>query len=147
MIGSIAIVPFLSANPKAFAAVMDAFQRGLDDGSWPPRRAPNGYESCAIAHDLKGEIMGIVTYFQIDYDGSPATWVDLVYVWPQYRKQGIGFGMIAQIIESLPGTNPKLMFGTNLNNRSMQHLGQRLGFHADHVVYKRTAAKPSELLK
>jgi GNAT superfamily N-acetyltransferase len=88
-----------------------------------------GTGHCHVAEDdsiLKG-------YVILDYSFFEFGFVELLYVHPDHRREGVGAALM-QYAESIC-TTEKLFTSTNLSNTTMQALLMKLGYEESGIVH------------
>ena len=119
--------------------MMDAM---FDEGVLPARNRLTGGESCIFAAEKKAEggwnlsePIGMAVVYQPE--GQDMFWLDLLYVEPNWRGMGIGFGLVGQAIW-LAGQRgfPAIEVGTMLFNKPMIKLAQKAGFGEATVYFR-----------
>ncbi len=68
----------------------------------------------------------VVAYAILNYKFYDNGWIEMLYVHPQFRRQGIGSALIRHLINEC--RTPKLFTSTNQSNVPMQRLLATLGF-------------------
>ncbi|MEL6223201.1 MAG: GNAT family N-acetyltransferase [Cyanobacteria bacterium J06627_8] len=68
----------------------------------------------------------VVAYGVLNYKFYDNGWIEMLYVHPQFRRQGIGSALIRHLIDQC--RTPKLFTSTNQSNVPMQHLLATLKF-------------------
>ncbi|MGB3295635.1 MAG: GNAT family N-acetyltransferase [Phormidesmis sp.] len=68
----------------------------------------------------------VVAYAVLNYKFYDNGWIEMLYVHPQFRRQGIGSALIRHLINAC--RTPKLFTSTNQSNFSMQRLLAALEF-------------------
>ena len=68
----------------------------------------------------------VVAYAVLNYKFYDNGWIEMLYVHPQFRRQGIGSALIRHLINEC--RTPKLFTSTNQSNFPMQRLLASLGF-------------------
>ena len=68
----------------------------------------------------------VVAYAVLNYKFYDNGWIEMLYVHPQFRRQGIGSALIRHLIDQC--RTPKLFTSTNQSNVPMQQLLATLGF-------------------
>lgn len=137
---------YVSLSVAKWKSAGDAtMEKMFDEDVLPPdRERLTGTENAIFALDEEngraGEIAGMLVFFRPEQDPD-LLWLDLVYVAPDYRRQGIASVMIHHVAEfaSAVGTE-RLELGTALNNAPMIALAQRAGFADTSVYFKRVLA-------
>lgn len=116
----------LGSDPRIFAYVLIAFAEQRDHGNFPAdRRVPNGDEQAWVVFD--GEMpVGFATHYQPSTD--PMMWLDLLFVDPDWRKQGVGAELMA-LVESMARQNGcvRVEWGTGYGNDRMKALTAKVG--------------------
>lgn len=69
----------------------------------------------------------VVAYAVLNYKFYDNGWIEMLYVHPQFRRQGIGSALIRHLIKAC--RTPKLFTSTNQSNLSMQRLLATLEFN------------------
>jgi len=81
-----------------------------------------------------------VGYAVLEYSFYDQGFVSMLYVHPEYRRQGAGM-MLIQHLESTCET-PKLFTSTNLSNLPMQSLLAKLGYTLSGVIHNLDEGDP-----
>ena len=68
----------------------------------------------------------VVAYAVLNYKFYDNGWIEMLYVHPQFRRQGIGSALICHLVNEC--RTPKLFTSTNQSNFSMQRLLAAQGF-------------------
>ena len=68
----------------------------------------------------------VVAYAVLNYKFYDNGWIEMLYVHPRFRRQGIGSALIRHLINAC--RTPKLFTSTNQSNVPMQRLLATLGF-------------------
>ncbi|MBE7382363.1 MAG: GNAT family N-acetyltransferase [Leptolyngbya sp. SIO1E4] len=68
----------------------------------------------------------VVAYAVLNYKFYDNGWIEMLYVHPRFRRQGIGSALIRHLINEC--CTPKLFTSTNQSNVPMQRLLATLGF-------------------
>lgn len=84
--------------------------------------------SCYIA--LKEE--KLVAYAVLNYKFYDNGWIELLYVHPKYRRQGIGSALVSYLFKVC--STEKLFTSTNQSNLPMQQLVATLGFSRSGII-------------
>lgn len=134
-------VPDLSADPRAFAAVLAGYVEGIDEGVYPAsRRTPNGDESVALV-ETDGEVVAFATFFQPD--ARPMYWLDLLWVMPAFRRRRLGSALVSFVTsKALAVGMERVEFGTLVTNVAMQRLAQISGGEQTALDYHIVLVKP-----
>jgi len=123
----------LGSDPRVFAYVLIAFAEQRDYGNFPAdRRVPNGDEQVWVVYDDQMPV-AFATHYQPSTD--PMMWLDLLFVDPDYRRQGIGGELLALVGSQARQDNcTRVEWGTGVGNERMQGLttkadGQMVGHY------------------
>jgi ribosomal protein S18 acetylase RimI-like enzyme len=74
----------------------------------------------------------IVAYAVLNYKFYDNGWIEMLYVHPQFRRQGIGYALIRHLVNEC--RTPKLFTSTNESNVPMQRLLATLGFNRSGLI-------------
>lgn len=125
----------ISDSPKIFAAVLDGFVCGMDEGWFPPtRRTPSGDES-AVWIEFDDGPLAFATFYQPDH--RPMIWIDLIWIGPNDRRAGHGSRLVDWIIHRARENKiERVELGTLPNNEAMQGLADAQGFDLVALSYQ-----------
>lgn len=120
------IVDRIGDHPDLLAFAETAFDAGIAEGAFPPDcPSPAAHHSAAYAH-AGGAVSGLATYI---CDGH-ALHVELLWVAPAHRCQGIGGRLLAAIIAEAERAGLPVKLGVLVGNTGAARLYRRLGFVA-----------------
>ena len=113
-------------------------------GSRPPRRL-EAIRTAVVSGDCAVACEGedLVAFATLEYNFFDEGFVSLLWVKPHARRQGIGTGLMQALRERC--ATRRLFTSTNLSNRPMQALLQKLGYRLTGTVHDLDEGDP-ELL-
>jgi len=95
-------------------------------------------DSEAIFAEGPAGIYGMALFFQPVEQNY--LWLDLLYVTPAVRRQGIGSALIDAVVNNGKVRALPVELGTFKTNTAMQRLCESLGFSAQAIIYRGAAA-------
>lgn len=126
-------LPELGQDACLLAAVRERFAQAVAEGAITRfREPPTGEESIVWISD-GAALHGFATYFDV---GHGRLWLDVLWVWPERRRQGIG-GRLLDAVVARAGGFEQVMFGTLAGNGAMQGLAASRGFQIEGHFYAR----------
>lgn len=125
------------------AAAMDyahmAFRAMVAERVVPIRPAPTGGESAFLA-SYKGNPVGLATFYPTAETGVRWIWLDLLYVAPDARGNGLARALVALVKADARNLGiTHVRFGVKLDNDPMLALAARLGFGSESLNFIGTA--------
>jgi GNAT superfamily N-acetyltransferase len=125
----------LADDDKLLKWVRSRFRLGIEAGAWPEyRSAPDGREPVVVIdNDTRSLPAGFATYL-LPYPRRAFVWIDLIWVEPTFRRQGIASALLRAIGDKHGPCH--LQFGTLADNAPMNALAQRLGWRAHATTYE-----------
>jgi GNAT superfamily N-acetyltransferase len=146
------LVNHLRDDEKLMTWARRCFRQGIEAGAWPDyRHAPDGNERVVvIEHDTPQRLglgterpegqsangtapLGFATYF-FPYPRKSFIWIDLLWVEPAFRRQGIATALLRAIGDEHGPCH--LQFGTIAENAGTHALAESLGWRAHATIYE-----------
>lgn len=135
---NLAIKPaiILSTNPVLATSVARLFAKAVKDRELDGRRMPPDGNEIILWIGDENLPLGFATFYE-PANRVGTLWLDILYVVPALRKQGLGFRLLLAVKEEGKKLGHlDLMLGTATHNLTMHRMAKSLGLHTCDVIMK-----------
>lgn len=130
-------LPRFGDDAALLAAVHEGFAQAVAEGAITRFREPPTGEESIVWIGLSGPLEGFATYFDV---GHGRLWLDILWVHPERRRQGIGSRLLDAVVARAGGFE-QLMLGTTVRNGPMRAMAEARGFEIEGLYYARSVGE------